>query len=93
MSKVLEQIDWDFITEEIHEKGFPIISKFLSDKQCNELIQSYDHPQAYRKTVAMECYRFGLGEYKYFNYPLPEIIQQIRTNIYPELAPIGQCMV
>ncbi|WP_235005330.1 2OG-Fe(II) oxygenase [Pedobacter nyackensis] len=89
MSKVLEQTDWDFITEEMHGKGFATISKFLSEKQCDELIQRYDHPQAYRKTVAMERYRFGLGEYKYFNYPLPEIIQQIRTNIYPKLAPIA----
>jgi len=72
MSKVLEQTDWDFITEEMHGKGFAIIPKLLSDEQCSELIQGYDHPQAYRKTVAMERYRFGLGEYKYFNYPLPE---------------------
>jgi uncharacterized protein len=37
----------------------------------------------------MERYRFGLGEYKYFNYPLPELIQTIRENIYPKLAPIA----
>lgn len=37
----------------------------------------------------MERYRFGLGEYKYFNYPLPNIIQTIRTTIYPKLAPIA----
>lgn len=89
MNKKTEQIDWASIEDQMHEKGFAIISKFLSDKKCNELMERYEHPQAYRKTVVMERYRFGLGEYKYFNYPLPEIIQQIRTNIYPNLAPIA----
>jgi len=85
----LEQLDWNSIAEQMHEKGFAILPKFLTDKQCNELIETYDHPQAFRKTVVMERHRFGIGEYKYFNYPLPEIIQQIRTNLYPKLAPIA----
>lgn len=37
----------------------------------------------------MERYRFGLGEYKYYNYPLPDLIQKIRETIYPKLAPIA----
>ncbi|TCC93155.1 2OG-Fe(II) oxygenase [Pedobacter hiemivivus] len=84
-----QQVDWSLISDEMHEKGFAIIPKFLMDKQCNELIKDYDNPQAFRKTVVMERYRFGIGEYKYFNYPLPDIIQQIRTNIYPKLVPIA----
>lgn len=86
---ILEQFDWNSIAEQMHEKGFAILPKFLTDKQSNELIETYDNPQAFRKTVVMERYRFGIGEYKYFNYPLPDIIQQIRTNIYPKLATIA----
>lgn len=89
MSKVIDQTDWNLVTDEMHDKGFVIIPEFLTGKQCNELIQGYESPNTYRKTVAMERYRFGLGEYKYFNYPLPNLIQQIRTNIYPHLAPIA----
>jgi len=37
----------------------------------------------------MERYRFGLGEYKYYQYPLPHFIQQLRENVYPRLAPIA----
>lgn len=85
----LQETDWEFVAKEMHEKGFAAVPKVLTDLQCNELIQGYDNPNAYRKTVVMERYRFGLGEYKYLNYPLPEIIQQIRTEIYPELAPIA----
>lgn len=73
----------------MHDKGFAIIPQLLTSKQCEELKSNYDHPNAYRKTVVMERYRFGLGEYKYFNYPLPPIIQTIRETIYPKLSPIA----
>jgi hypothetical protein len=53
------------------------------------LIATYDKPELYRKTITMERYRFGLGEYKYFNYPLPEILQTIRETVYPRLAPMA----
>lgn len=87
--KKIETTDWQNITESMHEKGYAIVPDLLSDQECEILKAEYSNPTAYRKTVVMERYRFGLGEYKYFNYPLPEIIQQIRTNIYPQLAPIA----
>lgn len=73
----------------MHEKGFSIIPKLLTDDQCTELINEYKNPNIYRKTVVMERYRFGLGEYKYFNYPLPNLVQTIRESVYPKLAPIA----
>jgi hypothetical protein len=85
----IASINWEGITEEMHEKGFAIIPEFLETEQCTELIRSYDNVNAYRKTVVMERYRFGLGEYKYFNYPLPNLIQSIRGSVYPKLAPIA----
>ncbi len=85
----ITSIDWDIVSNEMHERGFAIIPKYMSDRECEDLKEHYDDPNAYRKTVVMERYRFGLGEYKYFSYPLPGIIQQIRTNIYPHLAPIA----
>lgn len=85
----IASIDWQNIVEEMHAKGFAIIPKLLTNEQCTELIRSYNNPHSYRKTVVMERYRFGLGEYKYFNYPLPNLIQSIRESIYPKLAPIA----
>lgn len=85
----LENTDWQSITETMHTNGYAIIPQLLSDAQCEILKSEYNKPGIYRKTVVMERYRFGRGEYKYFNYPLPGIIQQIRTNIYPHLAPIA----
>jgi len=85
----LQETDWEIVANEMHQNGFAILPNLLSDEQCEILKAEYNNPNAYRKTVVMERYSFGLGEYKYFNYPLPDIIQQIRTNIYPHLAPIA----
>ncbi|MFI2742772.1 2OG-Fe(II) oxygenase [Zhouia sp. PK063] len=85
----IETLDWQQITEAIHKNGYTIVSKFLSAAQCEMLKATYPNDELYRKTVKMERYRFGVGEYKYYNYPLPKIIQSIRSNIYPKLAPIA----
>ena len=85
----LATTDWQSVTESMNEKGYAIIPKILSDEQCNELIKEYNNQNLYRKTVVMERYRFGLGEYKYFDYPLPKIIQILRETIYPKLSPIA----
>lgn len=85
----IEEINWNLVGEDMHLKGYVIIPKILSEEQCTELIQEYDNKNLYRKTVVMERYRFGLGEYKYFDYPLPKIIQTLRETIYPKLSPIA----
>lgn len=85
----LSVIDWQRITEEMNNKGYAVVQKFLSDENCNQLTGDYDQPKLYRKKIIMERYRFGSGEYKYFNYPLPTLIQTIRENLYPHLAPIA----
>lgn len=82
-------INWQMVTEEMNEKGYSVIHGLLSNGQCEELIEGYDNTHAYRKTVVMERYRFGLGEYKYFNYPLPGLIQTIRESVYPKLSLIA----
>lgn len=85
----IEQADWQRITEAMHANGYALIPNVLCAEQCEMLKAGYDAPNAYRKTVVMERYRFGVGEYKYFSYPLPDLIQQIRKAIYPFLAPIA----
>lgn len=85
----INTIDWQKINSEMNEKGYAIVPQFLSDNQCQNLIGQYNNPVGYRKTVTMERYRFGLGEYKYFDYPLPNIVQAIRESLYPKLVPIA----
>lgn len=85
----IENTDWKAITETMHQNGYAIIPNLLSGEQCETLKSNYNNSNLYHKTVTMARYRFGLGEYKYFKYPLPDIIQTVRTNIYPHLAPIA----
>lgn len=89
LSSVIQALNWPAITAAMHENGYAVIPNLISSVDCDILKLNYHNAEAYRKTVIMERYRFGLGEYKYFNYPLPEIIQQIRQNIYPYLAPVA----
>jgi hypothetical protein len=85
----IASVDWQNITCDMHKKGFTIIPNVMTSKQCGELKDNYDNPNGYRKTVVMERFRFGLGEYKYFDYPLPALIQTIRETFYPRLVPIA----
>lgn len=81
--------NWPAITRELHDKGFVIVKNLLSEKECDNLISAYHADQTYRKTVNMERYRFGAGEYKYFQYPLPDLITELRESIYPMIAPVA----
>ncbi|GAA4807482.1 2OG-Fe(II) oxygenase [Olivibacter ginsenosidimutans] len=87
-SKIIA-LDWPNISNSLHQNGFVLIPRLLVKEQCEQLKRSYHQEGQYRKTVIMERHRFGLGEYKYFNYPLPSLIEEIRTTIYPYLAPIA----
>ncbi|TLX67105.1 MAG: prolyl 4-hydroxylase subunit alpha [Thaumarchaeota archaeon] len=69
----INKINGQQIAEEMDEKGYILLSQFLPVKYCKELIDNYGNEDLYRKIINMEKYRFGLGEYKYFKYPLPNI--------------------
>ena len=85
----IAEIDWQRVTGELNQKGYAMVPQFLPNQSCEELIQNYNDSDLYRKTIAMERHSFGLGEYKYFKYPLPDLIQTVRGAIYPKLAPIA----
>src|SRR5437588_11396985 len=89
MMQTIEQQDWNKISGRLNDNGYAVVNKVLAVAECDKLVQQYDHPELYRKTINMERYRFGLGEYKYFNYPLPAIIEQVRQSVYPHLAPVA----
>ena len=89
INQKISNIDWQKITAQMHDKGYAIAPQILSDADCNLLINNYADQKFYRKTITMERYRFGLGEYKYFKYPLPGLLETIRKEVYPRLAPIA----
>ena len=85
----IAELNWQDLADAMHTKGYVMVPGFLTELQCEQLVRLYDQPVGYRKTVVMERYRFGLGEYRYFDYPLPNLVQTIRENLYPGLAPIA----
>jgi hypothetical protein len=89
MKQPIDQLDWQQVACQMNDTGYAIINNLLTTAECDDLKAAYDNKDLYRKTIVMERYRFGLGEYKYFNYPLPAIIENTRQAVYPHLAPIA----
>lgn len=85
----MEHADWQQLGNELHEKGYAVLEQVLDDAACEALKAAYNEPQYYRKTISMERYRFGAGEYKYFSYPLPPMLQSLREKAYVGLAPVA----
>ncbi|XHR92783.1 2OG-Fe(II) oxygenase [Mucilaginibacter sp. UC70_90] len=84
----IKNLHWDQINKTLHNKGFVIVKQILDKAACNALINDYNADE-YRKTVNMERYRFGYGEYKYYKYPLPAIITDLRESVYPYIVPVA----
>ncbi|HZY39177.1 MAG TPA: 2OG-Fe(II) oxygenase [Mucilaginibacter sp.] len=85
----IKQLDWASLTENLNGNGYAATNKILNNEDCAQLISQYCNEALYRKTVNMARHNYGLGEYKYFNYPLPPVVQALRESIYPNLAPIA----
>ena len=82
-------LDWERLTADLDGQGSAIIEGLLSAEECSALAALYDTEKLFRSRVIMGRHGFGRGEYKYFAYPLPEIISVLRTAFYPCLASIA----
>lgn len=89
IKKRLLQHDWQQAATQLNDHGYTLLKGMLSKEECDTLINAYQADDTYRKTIVMERYRFGKGEYKYFQYPLPELITTIRETVYPFIAPVA----
>src|SRR3954467_4993079 len=87
--QIIERFKREDITGEMNDKGYACIPKAVTNEECDELKAQYLKEILYRKTIQMERYRFGLGEYKYYNYPLPDFVHTLREGIYPLISPIA----
>jgi len=79
--------DTEYITETLNRRGYMLCPAILNAAECETFRQLYKEHALYRKTVVMERHRFGLGEYRYFTYPLPPLLQTLREQVYPLLVP------
>ena len=85
----VEALNWQLAVKCLNEQGSAMLSGVLSSEECQELAGLYDDEGLFRSRVVMGRHGFGRGEYKYFSYPLPEIIQGLRIALYPKLVPVA----
>lgn len=81
--------DWKSIEVHLNQSGYATLPNLLKEKECTDLINLYEQDSLFRNRIIMQRHGFGEGEYRYFTYPLPSIIHDLRTSIYPHLAPIA----
>jgi len=84
-----EDISWEYVSRELHAEGNAVIKSILSPAECDEIRALYQQKEIFRSHIVMERHGFGRGEYRYFSYPLPGLIADLRTSLYPHLAPIA----
>ncbi|MFJ3461161.1 2OG-Fe(II) oxygenase [Achromobacter spanius] len=86
---LLAQQDWTRAAADLDAHGNAILPALLTPAQCNGLSAAYDHDDRYRSRIVMARHGFGRGEYKYFRYPLPDLLARLRGALYAQLAPIA----
>lgn len=86
LSTRIAALPWQRMAAELDESGFTTTGPLLSAAQCRELVKLYDGDRSFRKTVVMQRHAYGRGEYRYFDYPLPPVVQALREALYPALA-------
>jgi hypothetical protein len=82
----IEDYDWRSIAADLDAQGCAVLPKLLTPRECAELAALYPHEEYFRSHVHMARHGFGKGEYRYFKYPLPEPIADLRSALYPNLA-------
>ncbi|MEZ0541835.1 2OG-Fe(II) oxygenase [Fibrella arboris] len=82
-------INWSAQLTELAEKGFTLLPTMLLPDACRSLADLYNVPGLYRNTIRMQRHGYGSGEYKYFTYPLPQVIDSLRHELYTKLAPVA----
>jgi hypothetical protein len=83
------QRDWSRIADELGDQGSVVLEKLLTPEECRATAALYPDDERFRSRVVMARHGFGKGEYKYFSYPLPDLIAGLRSAFYPRLAPIA----
>jgi hypothetical protein len=86
----VEAADWPAVVEEVNSYGCGSVGPVLTSQQCREISRLYDEAGLFRSTIDMARYRFGSGQYRYFDYPLPDLVSELRQAFYPFLLPIAQ---
>jgi len=82
-------LDWNRVSQNLDNYGNATLEHILDPDDSKALAELYQHNDLFRSRVVMGQHGFGRGEYKYFSYPLPDIVEKLRTSLYWRLAPVA----
>jgi len=82
-------LDWGHIATSLDADAYAVLSTVLSPRECDSLVAIYDANERFRSRIDMARHGFGSGEYKYFSYPLPDLVAEFRAALYPPLSGIA----
>jgi uncharacterized protein len=88
--KRVDSGDWDAIAAEVNDFGGALLPRLVTKAEAANLRGLYPDDHLFRSTIDMRRYRFGEGEYRYFQQPYPEPIQALKEALYPRLLPIAR---
>jgi uncharacterized protein len=83
------RMDWVRVADDLAGQGSAVLGQLLSPGECRAMAALYPEARHFRSRVIMSRHGFGRGEYQYFAYPLPDLIEGLRSALYPRLAPIA----
>jgi hypothetical protein len=89
-SDALDALDRPRVERDLDAAGAALLPGLLDPEQCRALRELYTDEARFRSTVVMARHNFGSGEYKYLAYPLPELVQSLRTRLYELLVPTAR---
>jgi uncharacterized protein len=81
--------DWQALAGELDNYGCAVLPKLISPVECHTIAALYPDEGHFRSHVHMARHGFGKGEYRYFKYPLPDLLSGLRTALYPHLAGVA----
>jgi uncharacterized protein len=84
----IDALDWSGLRRALDENGYTVTDQVLTPDECEELAGLFDG-EGFRSTIDMARHRFGDGRYRYFDHPLPALVQEARTTFYGHLAPVA----
>jgi hypothetical protein len=90
--RTVERVDgfnWQRIGRDLDEQGNAMMEQLLFPEECRAIAGLYSNDDVFRTRVVMERHGFGRGEYKYFRYPLPDLLSELRTAVYAHLVPVA----
>jgi uncharacterized protein len=89
LANKIAALDWERMAADLDAHGCATTGPLLTSEQCIALAETYGADGLFRSRVIMTRHGFGRGEYKYFAYPLPELVAALRGALYPPLADIA----